>query len=140
MSFRYFNPNPDNKHTSDCVIRALSKFLGVSWIEAYMEICVYGGFNSDMPNVNSVWSSFLESKGYRRHNIPDTCPYCYTLKDFCLDHPKGKYFVSLDVGYADLYSTADSGNVVGNHVVCVKNGNYYDTWDSGNEVVKYYWS
>ena len=140
MSFRYFNPNPDRKQTSDCVVRALSKFLDITWLEAYMEICVYGGYNSDMPNVNSIWSSFLESRGYRRHNVPDTCPHCYTLRVFCYDHPEGKYFVSLDVGYAELFSSDGLAIIVGNHVVCVENGDYYDTWDSGSEVVKYYWS
>lgn len=140
MSFVYFNPNPIGKRTSDCVIRALSKFFNVSWMEAYINICIYGAENYDMPNVNSVWSSYLESKGYVRHKVKDTCPYCYTLNDFCYDHPYGKYFVSLDVGYADIYSTADSGFIDGNHVVCVIDGDYYDTWKSGNEVVIFYWS
>ena len=140
MSFVYFNANPKNKRTSDCVIRALSKFLNLSWLDAYMDICVYGGLNSDMPNVNSIWSKYLESKGYTRHKVYDSCPNCYTLMDFCYDHPYGKYFVSLDVGYADIYSTADSGMIDGNHVVCVIDGNYYDTWDCGKEVVIFYWS
>ena len=44
--------------------------------------------------------------------------------------PKGKYFVSLDVGYAELFSSDGLAIIVGNHVVCVENGDYYDTWDS----------
>ena len=140
MSYVYYNPNPERKRTSDCVVRALSKFLGVPWIEAYMELCVYGGFNSDMPSVNSVWASFLEHKGYKRRTVKDLCPHCYTLKDFCIDHPYGKFFVSLDVGYAELFSTSNFGIITGNHVVCVIDGDYFDTWDSGSEVVKYYWS
>lgn len=139
MSYVYYNPNPKQKNTGDCVIRALAKFFNVDWITAYISICVYGGLNGDMPQVNDIWSSYLEERGYKKHRIPDTCPDCYTLKDFCLDHPSGKYFVSVDVGYIDLYESADSGRINGNHVVCVKDGDYYDAWDSGMEVPIYYW-
>lgn len=140
MSFVYYNPNPEGKNTSDCVVRALAKFLGLTWMQAYMEICVYGGLNADMPNTNALWSKYLEEKGYEKHVIKDRCPDCYTLMQFCRNHKYGKFFVSLDVGYAKLYSTADSGKIDGNHVVCVEDGNYYDTWDSGGEVPIFYWS
>lgn len=139
MSFVYYNPNPDGKNTGDCVVRALAKFLDISWIDAYINICVYACLNSDMPQINEIWSSYLESKGYTKHIVKDTCPYCYTLIDFCKDHIKGRYFVSLDVGYIDKYASADSGILRGNHVVTVIDGNYYDTWNSGNEVPICYW-
>ena len=45
-----------------------------------------------------------------------------TVSDFAEDHPKGTYILAL------------SG-----HVVCVKDGDYIDTWDSGNEIPLYYW-
>ena len=140
MSFIYYNPNPRGRHIGDCVIRALSKFLDSDWLTSFVDISCYAGVKGLLPQINDAWSSFLESKGYKRHNLKDTCPNCYTLKDFCFDHPKGKYFLSLDVGYIDLYTSADSGFIDGNHVVCVIDGDYYDTWDSGNEVVKCYWS
>ena len=37
------------------------------------------------------------------------------------DHPKGIYVVA-----------------TGSHVVAVVNGDYYDSWDSGDEIVAYY--
>ena len=49
---------------------------------------------ADMPSSNYVWGSFLKHKGYRRMNLPDTCPDCYTLGKFCEDYPSGKYIVA----------------------------------------------
>ena len=75
----------------------------------------------DMPSANRVWGEFLKTKGFLKYQIPDTCPICYTIRDFCFDHPQGTYVVG-----------------TGEHVVAVVNGNYYDSWDSGNEIPIYY--
>lgn len=29
--------------------------------------------------------------------------------------------------------------LIDGHVVCVQDGYYYDSWDSGNEIPIYYW-
>jgi hypothetical protein len=75
----------------------------------------------DMPTSNSVFGAYLRKLAYKRHIIPDTCPDCYTVKDFCKDHPNGTYLLALD-----------------KHVVAVDSGCYFDTWDSGNETPIYY--
>ena len=77
----------------------------------------------DLPNANSVWGAYLRSLGFTRNVIPDTCPDCYTVAEFCNDHRSGKYVIALN-----------------GHVVCCKDGDYYDSWDSGNERPVYYWS
>lgn len=46
----------------------------------------------------------------------------YTVNDFCIDHPNGTYILAID-----------------GHVVCVTDGYYYDSWDSGDEIPIYYW-
>ena len=76
----------------------------------------------DMPSSNAVWGSFLQKIGYVRKIIPNTCPECYTVKEFCMDNSRGKFLLA-----------------TGTHVIAVINGNYYDTWDSGNEIPIYYW-
>lgn len=76
-----------------------------------------------MPSSNYVWGSYLRSKGYVRKNLPDTCPECYTARQFCNDHKNGRYIIA-----------------TGTHVIAVdKPGNLYDSWDSSDEVVTYYW-
>lgn len=141
MSYVYYNPNPENDDDIDCVVRAICKLMDISWDEAYMWISIQGAMMHRIAIGNSVWSAFLESRGYSRHYIFDSCPDCYTVKDFCYDHPKGKYLLGVVVNHPRQYSAMDSGRVItGNHAVTVVDGDYYDAWDSGNEVPLYYWS
>lgn len=126
MAFVYYNPNPQGLHVGDCVIRAISKATDSSWEQTYMNIMIYGFMMSDMPSANRVWREYLRSKGFKKYLIPDSCPNCYTVKDFCIDHPIGTYILGID--------GSSSG-----HVVVVKNGDYYDSWDSGQEIPDFYW-
>jgi hypothetical protein len=118
----FFNPNPERRSTGDCVIRAISKITGKSWEDVYIGVCLQGLLLHDMPDMNHIWSEYLYHQGLVRDVIPNTCPNCYTVKDFCYDHPFGSYLLAC-----------------GKHVVAVKDGNYYDAWDSGDEVPLYYW-
>lgn len=118
----YTNPNPDGKATGDCVIRAIAILLDVTWEKAYTDLCIEGLMMSDLPNSNTVWGSYLRNLGYRREVIPNTCPDCYTIRDFSMDHPCGRYAVC-----------------TGTHLVAVINGNVMDAWDSSNEVPTYFY-
>ena len=120
--YEYFNPNPLNKRVGDCVIRAISKVTHQSWLHTFVGICIKGLLMADMPSSNSVWGSYLYEKGFDQYVIPNTCPDCYTVRNFCLEHPYGEYVLA-----------------TGSHVVAVRNGRYYDTWDSGDESPIYYW-
>lgn len=116
------NNNPDKALVGDCTIRAISKAIGKPWDDTYIYLAVQGFKMKDMPSSNRVWGEFLYNNGFRRFIIPDSCPNCYTIKDFCEDHKDGKYVLA-----------------TGTHVVCVADGNYYDSWDSGDEIPIYYW-
>lgn len=121
--FIQYNANPVNARVGDCVIRAISKALNQTWEETYVGIVIQGFALYDMPSSNHVWNSYLRQKGYKRYAVPNTCPDCYTVKDFCADHPKGNYVLLVD-----------------GHTVAVCNGNYFDTWDSGDETIICYWT
>lgn len=122
MSYIYYNPNPAGKNVGDCVIRAICKLTGLDWDKVYLHIAMTGFELCDMPSSNAVWAAYLRRRGYRRHVIPDTCPACYTVKDFCRNNPHGKFLLA-----------------TGSHVIAVVDGNYYDAWDSGNETPIYFW-
>lgn len=123
----YLNMNPDKRHTIDCVIRGVSFVTDEDWETTLIRIMVECVIHHDMPEMNHVWAGYLRKLGFTRHVIPDTCPVCYTVKDFCFDHPVGTYLLVI-INY-------DTGG----HVVAVRDGNYYDIWDSGNEVPTYFW-
>ena len=116
------NPNPNNNYTGDCVIRAISIAEDKDWDDVYVELMVKGYTMKDMIESNALWSAYLHNKGYRRYIIPDTCPDCYTIREFAEDNPYGTFILA-----------------TGTHVVAVINGDYYDTWDSGHKVPVYYW-
>lgn len=122
MSWIPHNENRERNNVGDCVIRAISKALNQEWDKTYIDICLEGLLICDMPSANHVWGAYLRRKGYKRYIIPDECPDCYTVRDFCRDHSKGVYILAI------------SG-----HVVCCIDGNYYDTWDSGSKIPVYYW-
>lgn len=122
MAFHFVNPNPQNNIVGDCVIRAISIALDQNWGKTYCDLCLKGYEMADMPSSNRVWMEYLKDQGWHRHIVPDTCPDCYTVKDFCGEHFNGKYILG-----------------TGTHVIAVINGDYYDTWDSGDEYPVYYW-
>ena len=83
MAYKFYNPNPKNKFVGDCVIRAISKIEDMDWDTTYLKICFYGFKEKNMPAMNEVWRAYLLDNGYHRFSIPNTCPNCYTVKDFC---------------------------------------------------------
>ena len=123
VSFVFCNPNPDKIMVGDCVIRAISIVLEQDWETSFIGVALVGFEKHDMPASNNIWGAYLEEKGFERLSILNTCPNCYTIKDFCKDNPKGRYILG-----------------TGTHAVAVVNGDYYDIWDSGNEVPIYYFA
>ena len=121
--FLFWNNNPKGLKIGDCVIRAISTALNQTWERTYIDLCIEGFLFADMPNSNAVWSSYLINKGYKRRVVPDTCPNCYTIGQFAEDHPTGTYIVA-----------------TGSHVVCVKDSQVMDNWDSTGETVAYYFT
>lgn len=120
--FVYANPNKFGKLTGDCTVRAICLATGLSWDVVHAGLSVASNSVGDMQSNNASWGRFLRWRGWRRHALPDTCPDCYTVADFARDHPRGTYIVACD-----------------SHVVCVRDGNWLDTWDSGDETAIYYW-
>lgn len=122
MSWIQYNPNPAGRNVGDCAVRALTVALDVDWEDAF-ELITRAAFSmADMPSSDSVWGAVLRSNGYYREAIPNTCPECYTVADFSLDHPKGVYVVG-----------------TGGHVVTIVDGVLYDSWNSSKEIPIYYW-
>ena len=117
-----FNNNPTGRQVGDCAVRAVSRALDTDWETAYSKIAANGFAMGDMPSADSVWGSVLRQNGFYRAAIPNSCPDCYTVKDFCLDNPSGIFVLGF-----------------GGHVATVVDGDLYDSWNSENEIPVYVW-
>ena len=120
--YQYYEPNPVRTGAIDCSTRALSKALNISWEKAYALKYVNGFQMGNEGVADEVWGSVLRQHRFRREIVPNTCPDCYTVADFCEDHPKGVFVVKSE-----------------NHVATVVDGVLFDSWDSSMNVPQYYW-
>lgn len=120
--WNYYNPNPKGNHVGDCTVRAICKALDMEWEQVYAGLSAYGYWLCDMPSANHVWGAFLRSKDFKRYIVDDNGDDHYTVADFARDNPIGTYILAIQ-----------------EHVVCVKDGVWYDSWDSGNAIPLYYW-
>ena len=123
MAFCFYNPNPKGRFVGDCTIRAICKLTEQDWDTVYANTVFEGFLKKDMPSGNATWGAYLARIGYDREFIPSYLLGRYTVSDFCREHPFGRFLLVLD-----------------QHVVTVVDGDYYDTWDSGNEFPSYYWT
>ena len=119
--WQYINKNPRGRSVGDCTVRAISTATNNGWMETYLDLCLFGLLMADMPSANAITAAYLKKKGFQRKNIPETCPDCYSVKDFCQDHKDGIFVLG-----------------TGTHMIAVINGDYYDAWDSGDELPVYY--
>ena len=71
---------------------------------------------------DEVWGSVLRQHGFKRYLVPDYCPDCYSVGAFCEEHPDGTFVVKSE-----------------NHVATVVDGDLYDSWNSEDKTVIYYW-
>ena len=76
----------------------------------------------DLLSSNSVIWSVLRENGFKSAERPPSCPDCYTVKEFCNKNPDGVFV---------LFTSG--------HVVTAVNGGYFDSWDSGSEILLYVW-
>lgn len=116
----YYQPNEKDiaDKFGDCQIRALSKALNCSWLEAFdkaIAVCreewVSLIFDAPVP----IRSRMLEKLGFEYHGISNKKGTKRpTVDSFAKEHPTGTYICG-----------------VAHHEVAVVDGKYYDIWDCG---------
>lgn len=121
--WRMYEPNPVRSGAIDCAVRAVSKALDMSWEKAYVLLAVNGFLMGNDPAADEVWGSVLRQHGFRRYMVPNTCPDCYSVDEFCAEHPYGIFVVKSE-----------------NHVATIVDGVLYDSWPSQDKTVIYYWT
>ncbi|MDT3386852.1 MAG: hypothetical protein LIR46_03665 [Bacteroidota bacterium] len=118
----YANPNPEGLSVPDCVIRAMCIALNKPWEEVSDELYSIARSSHTVTCDDHAWGKYLYMHGARPFTLPEACPTCISVKAFSTIFNTGIYIIG-----------------TGHHAVCVIDGNYYDTWDSGNEIPTFFW-
>lgn len=116
------NPNPGGKHVPDCVIRAICIALNKPWLEVSDELYSVARREYSVTCDDHIWGRYLYSLGFEPFLLPESCTGCTTIERFSKLYPIGIYIIG-----------------TGKHAVAVIDGNYYDDWDSGNEIPSFFW-
>jgi len=115
-----YNPNPQGNNVGDCSLRAYCCAFGWSWDEAFDNSSKIAKSKALMMDSHKTCVAVMESQGYvlddefRKAKIKNL-----TVNEFAVRHPYGTYIVNTH-----------------GHLICVKNGKYYDSWDSGSKKIK----
>lgn len=122
--FKYYNANPKNKKTTDCVVRAICTALDQSYeqtLREMIELQIKTGY--DMSDVKG-FGKYLESKGWIKQKQPRKSNNTkYTGWEF-----------------VRIFNGVCVANIGGNHTVCIKEGKVYDIWDSTDGCIGNYWT
>lgn len=116
------NVNPAKNNTADCVIRACAVTLNKTWLQVSDEIYALSRSYYLSMSDDRLWGRYLYQAGFVPFLVPESCPGCVTIKRFCLIYPKGTYIIG-----------------TGSHAVAIVDGDYYDSWDSGEEIPSFFW-
>lgn len=119
------NPNPTKSvNCGDCVVRAISIALDLSWDVVYNDLCQLGSQLKRMPNDRQNYRTYLTNCGMVRTGISNKKGSKRpTVDSFAASHKKGIYILE-----------------VAHHIVTVRDGHYYDTWDCGDKCLYGYWA
>jgi hypothetical protein len=115
--FIFYNPNPERNLVGDCVVRACAISQQKNWHTVHEELSKLSNYMCNMPSANIVWGNYMEMN-HMKYREPEIQ---MTVRQFCLLHPYGTYTIG-----------------TGSHAVTVIDGDWYDIWDSGDEIILYY--
>lgn len=119
--FEYFNANPYDKITTDCVIRAISTACNLKYRDVVMDFARIQCETGEDPSYRETWSKYIKSKGWQKQKEPRKWDNTrYTIDE---------YIAEVD---PHLTCIAKLGT---HHIAAVVDGVVLDIWDSSHEVL-----
>lgn len=117
--FQYYQPNKKDikDKYGDCVIRALTKALGKEWVEVFDDLTPIAREMQVPYNCRPCYEKYMTEQGMTYTGVSNKKGTKRpTVDSFAKDHKEGTYVLR-----------------AAHHLVTVKDGVYYDTWDCGNK-------
>ena len=119
--WRKYNPNPKSRNIGDCTLRSYCAAFNISWENAFDIASEVAKENSSM--IQYVADKVLTEKfgctvdeKYNKKTVKNKDRI--TVNTFAMTHPYGTYILHIR-----------------QHQVTVKDGEYWDSWDSGDKKV-----
>lgn len=121
----FFNANPEDKLTGDCVIRAISIATDKTWDETLDNLVELSHKLKSVPNNKDCYIEYLEQNGFIKCKQPRKNDNTrYRGYEF-LDKIKKSDIILFHAGT--------------HHLSVIKNKKIWDTWDCSGECVGNYW-
>ena len=122
--FQYFNANPMNQNTNDCVIRSISAASDMEWEDVLMDLTKFGIEHCMMPDDPELYPKYLKAHGWKKHKQPKKS--------------NGKKYKACE--WAPTFKGTAVAHVGQHHMVMISHGKVWDTWDSTDGIVGNYWT
>lgn len=123
LPFKEHNANPKNKHTCDCVIRALTMATGETYENVYKEL-----FNISLKTGYMLNEKRVEDKYLEAHNFVK------------MKQPKKNDGTKYKINEIRLLTSASVVVIrCAHHLTCVKDGVLIDTWNCGHKTINNYY-
>lgn len=126
-TFHYFNANPKNRITGDCVFRAFTLAMRQDYNATVMEMAELMCETGYALNDAKGEAKYLEVKGWVKHKQPKKPDGTkYTGKEFCkMIAKKNQRYIA---------------HIGGHHVVAIVGCKVNDIWDSTDGCIGNYWT
>ena len=116
MNYRFYNANPFNVFTDDCVLRCISVCEGISWDECHKKLSYLSAKEGKLLNDVEFVENYLDKR------YPKECYKNITVGEFAKKAPKGNFAVTTR-----------------GHIVAVIDNVIVDTFDSSKRIMKCAW-
>lgn len=114
--YRYYNANPLNKYTPDCVIRSISCATHRSWDDVYDELSDLAQYNGTLFDQRDFVLWYLDTNFKRVPFLPES------VGDVAKEYPNNIILCTMR-----------------GHICCIKNGVIYDTFNPSQRLVEEAW-
>lgn len=114
--YRYYNANPKQLLTDDCVLRAISSAEGISWNECQRKLSYYSGEEGMLLNDAIFVEKYLDER------YPRKCYNDMTVGEFAKNCPKGNFVVTMK-----------------GHITAIINNVVVDTFDCSDRIMWCCW-
>ena len=136
-TFHFYNANPKNKITGDCVIRALSTAMGESYETVYRELFEFSLKCGYMLNSKECYDKYLVSKGWIKQKQPRKDNNTkYTGKEFCEQLQEDPWIFT---GKEYDFNARIIAKIGGHHIIAIIDGKVHDIWNSTGGCIGNYW-